>query len=255
MIRNQEIKEVWTDEYKIHSYEIDVRGAATLPILCKFMQESAWHHAEHLGVGYSHLIEKNLIWVLSQQLIRMYFFPKWGETIQIHTWPSGKGRLSYHRDFKLLDRQNRTIGIATTIWYAIDLLSRRPQSLGFDFHLDDCEHVFSHKLNKLRSLNSTDGSKSFQVGYSDLDVNEHVNNIRYIEWILESFTLDYQKSHTLKEIEIKYLAEALYDDKLSVGFKKGENLTYYHHLVRDENHKELCRARTQWDVLNFGSDR
>jgi hypothetical protein len=68
--------DLWIDEYKIHSYEADIKGHATIPFLCQFMQESAWNHAEHLGVGFSHLIEKNSAWVLSRQLIAIDLFPR-----------------------------------------------------------------------------------------------------------------------------------------------------------------------------------
>lgn len=48
-------KMVWTDEYKVHSYDAGRNGYATMPVLCNFMQETAWNHAEHLNVGFSHL--------------------------------------------------------------------------------------------------------------------------------------------------------------------------------------------------------
>ena len=248
MLKNQEIKKVWIDEYTIHTYEIDVNGKVKFPMLCKYMQESAWHHAENLGVGYSQLIRNKLSWVLAQQLIKIHTFPKWNETIQIHTWPSGRGRLSYLRDFKILNSNNDIVGVATTKWYAINLIHRKPQNIDhkFDYDLSGVEQAFSHQLSKLAPLNSENHIKSFQVSYSNLDLNDHVNNVTYIEWILDSIPLDFQKLHQLKELEIIYLAEAVYDDKLKSYFEKRENSTYDHSLVRDKDQKELCRARTDW---------
>ena len=63
MTNMQDLQQLWTDEYYIHSYDIDAKGQASLPVLCKFMQESAWKHAENLKAGFSHLAEQNLVWV------------------------------------------------------------------------------------------------------------------------------------------------------------------------------------------------
>ena len=250
-MKNQEIKKVWIDEYKIHSYEIDVKGNVTLPMLCNFMQESAWHHAENLGVGYSHLIRNKLSWVLAQQLIKIDTFPKWNETIRIHTWPSGRGRLSYFRDFKILNSKDDIIGVAVAVtkWYAINLMDRKPQNIDHKFYYDlsNVEQACTHQLSKLVPLNLANHTKSFQVSYSNLDLNDHVNNVTYVEWILDSIPLDFQRSHQLKELEIIYLAEALYDDELKSYLEKGANSTYDHRLVRDKDQKEICRARTKWD--------
>jgi len=249
MARSQEIKKVWTDDYKIHSYEVDTKGSLSFPMLCRYMQESAWHHAENLGVGYSHLVKHKLTWVLSQQLIKIEAFPRWGETIRVRTWPSGRGRLSYFRDFRITGKNDESIAVATTKWYAIDWVHRKPQNIDFmfDYDISEVEQACAHEFKKLRPLDSPDQTKSFQVGYGDLDVNEHVNNIKYIEWILEGFSLDFHKSHRLKEIEINFLAEAVYADRLVCKSEERENSTFYHSLVREGEERELCRARTEWD--------
>jgi len=247
-MNKDDTKRIWIDEYKIHSYEVDFKGNVTLPILCKYMQESAWHHAEKLGVGFSQLSKDGLFWVLSQQLIRINNLPKWGDTITVHTWPSGKDRVLYIRDFKIINDKQEIVCIARTKWFALDLKRRRPQNVDsyFDYNLAGAEQVFSHELAKLESNQANQSSKSFQVEYCDLDVNEHVNNVKYIEWILESFPLDFHKSKVIKEFEINYLAEAFYGDQLFVGSEKKDDVNYKHKIACKEDNKELCRARTLW---------
>ena len=63
------MKRVWDSRHTIHSYQADVRGDAAVAVLCRFMQESAWQHAENLGAGRSHLTPEGLSWVLSRQRI------------------------------------------------------------------------------------------------------------------------------------------------------------------------------------------
>ena len=108
------------------------------------------------------------------------------------------------------------------------------------------EQVFSHELTKLE-LDQTDlSTKSVQVEYCDLDVNEHVNNVKYIEWVLESFPLEFHKSKVIAEFEINYLVEAFCGDQLFISSEKMNDVTYKHCINRLEDNKELCRARTLW---------
>ena len=244
--------DIWTENYEIHSYEMDIKGTASLPMVCKYMQESAYHHAENLGFGFSHLMEKDLFWVLANQKIKMESYPHWGEKITIHTWPSGKGRLAYFRDFKILDSNSKLIGIATTTWYVIDLAKRRPRKLEdyFDFNPVEGEFVFQDRPDRLKFVEYIKTFKTFETGYYDLDINDHVNNVRYIQWVLECFSLDFHKSHQLTEIEINYMAEAVYGDSISASIKETNNKDFWHCLLRTGDEKELCRAKTSWQKKN-----
>jgi len=250
---NKNFISVWQDDYKVHSYEADFKGNATMQILCQFMQESAWNHAEHLQVGFSHLIKKNLIWVLSRQAVKILSYPKWGDKIKIHTWPSGKDRVLCYRDFKIFDAKDNVIGLASTTWFVIDLQSRRPQRADSYITLNvekDVERVFPDFPPKLEPLESANKSGTAQVSYSDLDVNDHLNNVKYIEYIMDSLPFDFVKSHELKELEINYLNEAQHNNIVKVMFENKNPQQFLHSLSRENDNTELCRARTIWDKQN-----
>ena len=253
MIAAQKFIPVWKDNYTIHSYQVDVSNNATLVVLCQLMQESAWNHAEHLELGFSHLNRKNFIWVLCRQLVKMYSFPKWGDVIQVHTWPTAKDKLFCYRDFRISDSAGLVIAEATTTWFVIDLASRKPQRTDSYFHVDlaqDVEPVFPGKLHKLQPVSLTANIRPVQVTFGDLDRNEHVNNVRYIDWILNGLPLDYLKTHELKELEVNYLSEAYYNDEILVGCEKKAASHFFHSLIRKGDHTELCRARTAWERMS-----
>jgi medium-chain acyl-[acyl-carrier-protein] hydrolase len=245
---------VGRDKYTIRSYEADTQGKATMPLLCRLMQESASNHAEQLGLGITWLMENDLVWVLTRQLIAIDTYPRWGETVQVLTWPTGRDRLLWYRDFKILSSDGNTIGKATTAWLVIDQARRRPQRTDTLPPLDlpsDVEHALPRRPEKVSALSEDAPSHFIRVRYRDLDVNGHVNNAQYVEWALEAFDLDFHRLHRLREIEVNYLVEALYGDTLSAhcertpGEREGES-AYLHSLVRGADGLELCRARTVW---------
>ncbi len=241
--------DVWTDNYKIHSYEVDVSGRATMPALCRFMQESAWNHAEHLEFGYSHLANQGLIWILSRQVVEVTEYPRWGETVTVQTWPSGKERVFCYRDFRILSGSQKVLATAATTWFAIDLKSRRPQPAHRFFDYDvpaDCETVFRERPAKVTLENPLETSENFLSRFHDLDVNGHVNNVRYLEWLLDSMSAEFLSSRRLVRLEINYLGEAVCGDLVSAGLRQNGPSEFRHVLRRDEDGRELCRARTVW---------
>ncbi len=242
---------VWQERYQIHSYEVDVTGQAMMPFLCRFMQESAWHHAEHLGVGFDHLAAQNRAWVLARQRVVVETYPRWGDTITVLTWPTGKGRLFWQRDFIITNEGNEKLAQATTSWFIIDLTARKPQRAD-SIELErpaHTERVFATEPGKIEPLSNGIPHHSLKVGYSDVDVNQHVNNVKYIEWFLDAFDLEFHVTHHLCELDINYLAEATYNDKLVVIQQTGHPLTFWHSLTRPADQAELCRAKTMWQPL------
>jgi acyl-ACP thioesterase len=249
MTSHQDPNLIWREAYTIRSYEADAQGKATMPLLCRFMQESASNHAEHLGFGISWLAENNFAWFLTRQLVRMDIYPGLGETIQLLTWPKGRDRLLWYRDFKILDSGDSVIGRAVTAWLVIDLDRRRPRradTLRSLHPSNDVESALPRRPGKVASLSKATHSHSLCVGYRDLDVNEHVNSARYIEWGLDAFDVEFHKSHRLAELEVNYLAEALCGDVVSANCEDTDGQTFLHSLVRESDSLELFRARTLW---------
>jgi acyl-ACP thioesterase len=96
-------------------------------------------------------------------------------------------------------------------------------------------------------LNSTNGARVIQVTCSDLDVNEHVNHVQYIGYIMDTFPFDFLRGHSLNIFEVNYLSEALYNDEITARYEKKENGSFVHSLMRNTDNIELCRAKTYWE--------
>ena len=118
---------VWHNEYNVRSYEIDMHRQIRLPVLCQLFQETAMHHTINLGVSIKDLIKKNMIWILSRQIIHIDAVPKWTDTIRVETWPTENEHYLCFRDFKALNLKGEVTARAMTSWCAIDLQTRRPQ--------------------------------------------------------------------------------------------------------------------------------
>lgn len=242
---SSDLKPEWRTEQTIASYDVDPHRRVRLPALCRFMQEAAYHHAEHLGLGHSFLADRGMAWVLARQRIKIDRLPAWGETVYIRTWPSGRDRLFFYRDFELVDGEGDRVLVASNAWSLIDIekRARAHPDLYLSVELPEGERVFDAKLARLKGDVSTAG-QSIQVTYGDLDLNGHVNNVRYIEWILNTLPLGFHEMHALRELEINFFAEAVYGQTLEVCSAEQQPLRFAH-TVSDAG-TALVRAVSSW---------
>lgn len=182
------LKPVLKENYCIRSFDIDVNRKLRISNLCGFLQETAEKHAEHLGVGFHKILESGLVWMLSRLFIEIHEYPLWKDIISVETWPSGKERLFYRRDFQVYQDHLPVIS-AVSYWLAIHIKTLRPQIIPFD------ETVLKHNAGRfaiqgaMEKINAPEGGnvRSHEIRYSELDQNKHVNNTKYVDWIMDSF--------------------------------------------------------------------
>ena len=239
-------------DYIIRSYEIDAGGRLSIPSIFNLLQDAASNHAYKLGVSVHQLLEKNVTWVLSRMMLRMDTFSTWQDPVRVRTWPSGIQTVFALRDFEIRDDADRIIGSAVSAWIVIDADKRRPvRPTSFAKQINSVEGLRSldHPLNKLPKVDAADYESRFFVRYHDLDINQHVNNVRYIEWLLESIPDFGREGLTLKELELNYLGEAFKGDRIISMCRKDNpsGTRFSHTIVREEDQLELVRARTSWD--------
>ena len=177
--------------FTVRSYEAGIANHVTLPTLCNYMQEAAGVSADRLGWGIQALQADGLTWMLSRLRVNVSRYVPWGTSVVVRTWPSGmKGRLIAKRCFLGLDGDGAELFCASSEWLYVDLKSQKiaklPESFADlvppgtpDLELPDIGGKFAH-------LPSFDGCADILTRHSDLDFNDHVNNVHYVEWMLEN---------------------------------------------------------------------
>ena len=185
------------------------------------------------------------------QFIQIYNYPRWNDTIHVLTRPSIRDRIYFYRDFHIVDESENCLARATTKWLSINSETRRPyrkdMHIGMDWSKYErfCEKI----LSKLPSFDDPDTTMDISVKYGDLDVNEHVNQSRYIDWFWESLPLEFHQSHMINEIEILYSSEALYGEQIQLTRKSVNMDAIDFSLIRPIDEKLLCQGRTAWTPL------
>lgn len=234
-------------EITVSTYGVDADGNIRIPMLCYHMQDIAAEHADHLHVGFQNLIQHNWIWVLTALRLKVKEYPKWNTNLKLATWPTHKERFYYYRDFHFTDTEEQSLAIVSTQWVVLDLNTRRPvrSDLPFEHAFHYGEPIFEDSFRKMKLPDIQAESHPYKVHYLDLDINKHVNNVRYVEWIIQNLSSDYLETHQLNELQIYFLNEAHMNQNVDIKNLK-ENSTQHHTIIRKEDSKEIIRAKTIW---------
>jgi acyl-ACP thioesterase len=207
--------DIWQETFPLRFGDIDRSDRLTLNAAFDFFQEAAISHAERLGVGRDAMASSGQVWVLSRISVFFERRPRYGETVTVRTWPRGAEKLFALRDYDILDESGKPAVRGRSGWLILDMAKRRPlrpQQIVEGFPRND-------GLDALPGggggLNPGDGfvfQGERRAAYSDIDYNGHVNNTRYVQWILDITEFGVlEKADTLR-LDINYLSEVKYGE-------------------------------------------
>lgn len=272
---------VFRQNFSIRSYEIGADRTASIETLMNHLQESALNHVKGaglLGDGFGstpEMCKKNLIWVVTRMQVVVDRYPTWGDVVEVDTWVSPSGKNGMRRDWLLRDyKTGEILTRASSVWVMMNKKTRRLSKIPEEVR-GEIEPYFlnsppvveedSRKLQKLDDNTADYVRTGLAPRWSDLDVNQHVNNVKYIGWILESAPLPILESHELSAMTLEYRRECGRDSVLqsltavaSNGVGNLANLgdIECQHLLRLEDGAEIVRGRTLWRpkyANNFGT--
>lgn len=244
-------------EYRIHVYETGPDGKLSLCSMFNYLQDIASDHAIRLGFGREDLMRDNRFWVLSRIYAEITTLPEWEDSIIIKTWPDGTDRLFALRNFDLSFPDGKHIASATSSWLILDRTTKkvqRPDNILAQFYSDlQPNHSPIRYASKLE-LPAEENMKSdlHRIKVSDLDINLHTNNVRYLAWVSDCYNLEFMMKNVPGSVEINYLAESQFDEEIVIktSQEKMNGAFHNHSICRTSDNKELCRIRIEWNRIN-----
>lgn len=241
------MKDYREDRYLVRSYEVDIRKRLRISGMLDYFQESAWLHAESLDVGARRLDEEGFFWALSRLKVVVERYPVWNEEIVVRTWPKGIDKLLALRDFLVLDGSSRVCVRASSAWIIIHKERRRPVRIEPFFSQvppSEEREALSGTAEKIGPLFEGKPAGRFTAGYSILDMNRHVNNARYADWVTDSFPLERFEAASIREFSINFLAEVGPETKLDILMASTGDETFF--LSGSSGAGEHFRSRVDW---------
>ena len=244
---------IFEQNYNLRYYEMNKHGMASPTTILTLLEETAAEHCHNIGYNLYKLEKLNIGWVLISGIIEMTRYPIYKENIAIRTWLSKYSLIKGYRENLIFDENDKIIGKAKGVWVFYDIHKRKPVPIFDDIKSKwGCEQETSVD-ERLELINQEDEGffqTEFDVYRSDVDSNEHVNNIRYFHFLLESLPEEIVDNYYLKVINAKFLAEAKYGEKIKVYINDNlGNDNFLHTMKSSSDGKILAKAHTQWEYM------
>lgn len=239
-----------TYTFPLKSYQLDHRGRMPVWMMYHFLQEAAEHNAVDLGFDTETLMQRGLTWVLSRLQLRVHSVPKGRQELEAETWPSAIESRFAHRDFRLrLPGEEEFFAVASSAWLLLDLARMRPVTVGT--HLP--ERMVLHRprmvaepFPSLEPVGEPDMVTEFRVRRSDLDINDHVNNVHYVEWLAEAVPEQLWRDADVTALDVEYKRAVKFGDTVSIASYSAGNNEYLHRMSIPGQKGDVLRARSVW---------
>ncbi|CAK9868348.1 unnamed protein product [Sphagnum jensenii] len=241
----------------IRSYEVGPDMTISIDTIFRLFQEMALCHVQLLGIagdgfGATQGMNRNgLIWVVNRMHVEVERYPAWPEVVEIDSWVGSSGKNGMRRDWVMSSyRTGEVLARATSKWCMMDATTRRlariPEEVQAEIVPCFIQDRFAFpqpkicpKIQRIDNDSAQYLSSHLKSCRGDLDVNQHVSNLKYISWVFESVPSQQFNSHDLKSMTLEYRRECNSSDvveSLTSYGKIGQIIQHVNVENRDGNH-------------------
>ncbi|NLO70118.1 MAG: acyl-[acyl-carrier-protein] thioesterase [Porphyromonadaceae bacterium] len=229
--------------FEIEPQFVDFQHSVKLSYLIDLILTASGYNADENGFGIRDLNKIGATWVLSRFALEMDYFPKQYEKIHIETWVEEVHTLNTIRNYRVFNESGKVIGNSTSVWVMINLKTRRPMELKLLKGIDDFALYEASGIDRPLKIDAVEGEpfEIFSAKYTDIDINQHVNSVRYIDWMLNTFTLDEHKSKIVCRLDVNFMNEVLWGNQITIFKSEKESGDFRFEIKANE--RTACRGR------------
>ena len=241
-------------EYEVHYYEVNYKLECKISSIINYFCDIGTVQSESLGVGIDYLTERRLAWVFYRYDINVKRYPKFGEKVKVVTEAKSFKKFYASRAYEIYDENNKKIVDGEGIFLLINIDKRRAIRIPDDQYVAygvDLNEKSDIKIEKLEKLQESTNKEFFKVRYGDIDSNMHVNNVKYVEWAVESLPLEIILNYELKDLSVVFEKECKYGAEIIASYELREDNDELIILHKIENHEgtELSILKSRWTKL------
>lgn len=187
----------------------DINGHIKLPDLILLSLQVSGMQSIELGVSDKTVLDQyNLVWIITDYEIDVVRLPRFAEEITIETEAMSYNRLFCYRRFTIYDDGGQELIHMMATFVLMNRDSRKVHSVEPEI-VAPYQSEFSKKLIRGPKYDNLENptSKDYRVRFYDLDMNGHVNNSKYLDWIFEVMGADFLTKHIPRKINLRYVKE------------------------------------------------
>ncbi len=242
-------KMAYSRTYDIPYFLVDQNRKLRITALMQFLEDMAIRHSEKCGVGLDYYHQNRVAWVLAKWDIEIRNYPEFNRKITVTTAPTSFRSFFGFRKFDVTDEQGQFLAKAQTLWIFVDTRQKKPVPV-------TSEVISAYGLSRDQKqplpIEAPTAPETgilqsrFQVRPGDIDTNRHVNNIRFVEWALDTLPVDFTNSHSVQRVLVDYRKElTIGEEVVAIAdiVEKGSSIETHHRISDGEKEASLITFR------------
>ena len=223
------------EKIKVNHSQTDFLGNWKLSDMFTEFANLATAHATSFG-GWDPKYIDQYGWVIAKMRVKVHQPIHMDDEVVVRTWITQGSAVVHPRQYAVLNSAGEVIVEATSQWTLIDLVRRRiaiPKRVGLTFPEEICKPGSIEIETNFDDEVGYEFAEKRQVRYGDLDVNGHLNNAKYIEWVCDCIGYDVFKEYFVEDISIQFKKETGPNEVLVLEKYCNENIVKVRGLNED----------------------
>lgn len=207
---------------EIEISDINKNKEVTNKAIFRYLENAFCKHSESLDLDFSKLFKMGYTLVLLEWNLSVLKRPKYKDALEIITWIENTNEKVFYRNFKIMANDNELV-LARAKMMIVDLKTFKP--------VIDEELINKHKPENVNIIADTSRLKecdkygheiNFYIRKSDIDINNHVHNLNYLDMLKEVIDQDLE----FNNIKIEFQRQIKYGDKIKILCNNKEDKYY-----------------------------
>ena len=204
------------EKFVVNSNDIDGNLEIKLSSLTRYMQQVATDNACDIGFGHKQLSKERHMWVIIRMQMHINRLPKLDEEFYISTHPGDSKAFLYFRHFEVYDVHNKLLAVASSSWVVLNYDTRKVVIRPFDKPIPSETNKDDIPLPEKVVGQAPNLVDSRKARYSEVDMNGHINNTRYVDYIQDMHDTAFFKENRISKILINFEKEIKEGDQISL---------------------------------------
>lgn len=224
-----------------HDFEIGLRDIGNANFLSNksilaFLENIGSYHSDSINFGLNNIPLTHSSWVLLGWKVKVLKRPVYGDKLHIVTWAKNPEKFYTYRDFEVYNSNNELVIVATSKWVLIDTntgkLKPIPEEI-INLYNPDTKNALPEEECLFKKLNVSENyiySCSYIVSRSQIDLNNHMHNLYYLDMAYEVLPEDVY-NNMFNYFEISYKKQIRLHEQVKC-----------HYIFEENTHKVIVKS-------------
>ncbi|EHI69863.1 acyl-ACP thioesterase domain-containing protein [Streptococcus ictaluri] len=243
----------YSEDFKVDFDFCDLKEDIKLPLFLSYCLSVSRRQSLSLNRSDDYLHKHWVLsWIVTDYDISINRLPHFNETIRIETQAIAYNRLFCYRKFHIYDQSGNVLMDILAYFALMNPITRRVAQIPDDL-VSPYQAPLIKKMPRSPKMKKLEKSviQLYKVRYFDIDMNGHVNNSKYLDWMYDALGDDFLQNHRPIHLTLKYLKEVSAGGQISSAYHL-DGMTSYHDILSEGQYH--AQAMIKWQKIEKESE-